>query len=112
MDDEPQEDWLDARLREEAPYLDDAGFTARVVHQLPARQQSRSLRSSILFAITFVACAAAFFLSGRGGFLGESAVFLVAMPIWTIAVLAGFCGLLVTTLGTVAAMTKARERRL
>ena len=30
MNELPQtEDWLDARLREEAPYIDDAGFTAQ-----------------------------------------------------------------------------------
>ena len=37
MDEKLQEDWLDARLRDEAPYIDDAGFTARVVQKLPAR---------------------------------------------------------------------------
>ena len=37
MDDQFQEDWLDTRLREEAPYIDDGGFTARVIQQLPAR---------------------------------------------------------------------------
>ena len=112
MDEQLQEDWLDAKLREEAPYIDDAGFTALVVSQLPARRQSRSLRASILLVITFVACAAAYFASGGGGFLSESAAFLVAMPIWTVCLLAMCCGLLVTVLGTAAAMTKARERRL
>jgi len=112
MDAQLQEDWLDAKLREEAPYIDDAGFTARVVSQLPTRRQSRSFRAAFLLAITFVACAAAYFASGGGGFLGESAAFLVAMPIWTVCILAGFCGMLVTVLGTAAAMTKARDRRL
>ena len=36
MDEQLQEDWLDRRLREEMPYIDDAGFTARVVQKLPA----------------------------------------------------------------------------
>ena len=112
MDEQLQEDWLDAKLRDEAPYIDDDGFTARVLHQLPARQQSRSLRASILLACTFVACVAAYFASGGGGFLSDSAAFLVAMPIWIVCALAMFCGLLVTALGTAAAMNKARERRL
>ena len=30
-----QEDWLDRELREAAPYIDDEGFTARVLQQLP-----------------------------------------------------------------------------
>lgn len=112
MDEQLQEDWLDAKLRDEAPYIDDAGFTARVMNQLPARRQSRSLRGAILFAITFVACAAAYFASGGGGFIGDSAAFLVAMPIWTVCVLAGFCGMLVMVLGTAAAMKTVRPRRM
>ena len=111
MDEQPQEDWLDAKLRDEVPYIDDAGFTARVMNQLPARRQSRSLRGGILLGITFVACVAAYFASGGGGFLGESAAFLVAMPIWTVCVLAGFCGMLVMVLGTAAAMKTSRPRR-
>jgi hypothetical protein len=112
MEEQLQEDWLDAKLREESPYIDDNGFTARVLNQLPVRRQSQSLRAVILFAITFVACGAAYFASGGGKFLGDSAAFLVAMPISTVCVLAGVCGLLVTALGTAAAMNKARERRL
>ena len=111
MNEQLEEDWLDARLREEAPYIDDDGFTARVMLKLPAQRQSKSLRGVILFAITFLACVVAYFVSGGGVFIGNSAAFLVAMPIWIVCVLAGFCGLLVTLLGAAAAMTKARERR-
>ncbi len=105
MDEQLQEDWLDARLRDEAPYIDDAGFTARVMQQLPAPRQTRSSRgvrscsrspSSPASRPTSLPAAA--------GFVGESAAFLVAMPIWTVCVLAGFSGLLVMALGTAAAM--------
>ena len=52
MDEKLQEDWLDARLRDEAPYIDDAGFTSRVVQKLPARRRARSLSArSILLGI-------------------------------------------------------------
>ncbi len=111
MEEQLQDDWLDARLRDEAPYIDDAGFTARVMHQLPARRQTRSLRGVVLFAITLLGCVAAYFASGGGSFVGESAAFLVAMPIWTIFSLAGFSGLLVMVLGTAAAMKAVRPRR-
>ncbi len=112
MEEELEVDWLDARLRDEAPYLDDAGFTARVMHQLPARRQKRSTRTAIMGAIAFIACVVAYFASGGGTFLGESAAFLVAMPIVTVCVLAGFCGLLVMVFGTAAAMRTTRSRRL
>ena len=52
MDEKLQEDWLDARLRDEAPYIDDAGFSSRVIAQLPARRSRNSLRSVILLAVT------------------------------------------------------------
>jgi hypothetical protein len=107
MDEQLQEDWLDAKLRDEAPYIDDNGFTALVVSKLPAQRQSKSVRAAILFAITFVACAVAYFASGGGQFVGDSAAFLVAMPISTVCLLAICCGLLVTVLGTAAAVSKA-----
>ena len=36
MDEIEQEDWLDRKLREAAPYIDDDGFTARVMEAIPA----------------------------------------------------------------------------
>jgi hypothetical protein len=52
MEEKLQEDWLDARLRDEAPYIDDGGFTSRVVHKLPVRQVRRSYRAFIMLGIT------------------------------------------------------------
>ena len=34
MDEQLQEDWLETRLREETPYIDEAGFTAQVVQKI------------------------------------------------------------------------------
>ena len=113
MDDQLQEDWLDARLREEAPYIDDAGFTAAVVHQLPAgRRHSRRLRIAILLSVTFVACLTAYLVSGRGQFLADAATFLVAMPVSTVCAIAGVCALAVLGVSAYAAASKARELRL
>jgi hypothetical protein len=80
MEEKLQEDWLDARLRDEAPYLDDAGFTSRVVQKLPARQVRRSYRAFILIGITLVACFAAFWLSGGTNSLMEGIGFVTMMP--------------------------------
>lgn len=111
MDEHLQDDWLDARLREESPYIDDDGFTARVVRQLPARRQSRSLRTAILLCASVVASMVAYVLSGGGAFLGDAAAFLVAMPLLTVCALAGVCALLVMVAGTAAALSKSRELR-
>lgn len=109
MNEQLQDDWLDARLRDEAQYIDDDGFTTRVVQQLPARRQSRSSRSIILIGITLIASALAYLLSGRGAFLADSAAFLVAMPFRTICMLAICSGLVITAVGTSAAVSKLRE---
>lgn len=65
-------DWLDAKLREEAPYIDDAGFTASVLQKLPARRATRSLRSTILLAAAVLASLCAYYLSGGGRFIYEA----------------------------------------
>ena len=109
MEEQLQEDWLDARLRDEACYIDDDGFTARVVQQLPPRRQSRSSRSVILLGITMIACALAYLLSGRGGFITDSAAFMVAMPLSTIYLIAIASGVLITAVGASAAVLKLRE---
>ncbi len=110
MEEQLQEDWLDARLRDEAPYIDDDGFTARVMQQLPAARQRRSVRTAILVAATVVACVLAFILSGE--FLATTATFLVAMPIVTIGVIALCAGVMVTILGTTMAVARVRGDRL
>src|SRR5438105_825964 len=64
-------DWLDRRLREEASYIDDAGFTANVMQKLPVRRATRSLRSTILIATAVFASLCAYYLSGGGRFIYE-----------------------------------------
>ncbi len=107
IDGQLQADWLDAKLRDEMPYIDDAGFTARLVKQLPVqRRASRSLRSAIIIGVTLLACVIAYFLTGGGETFADSAAFLVAMPFVTVCVIAGCCALLVTVLGAFAAITR------
>ncbi len=106
-----QPDWLDAKLRDEAPYLDDSGFTARVVQQLPTRRQSKSLRAFILLGVTLLASVIAYFVTGGGALFANAAEFLVAMPFVTVCVIALCCGLVATALGTSFAVLKSREQR-
>ena len=111
MDEQVQEDWLDARLREEAPYIDDDGFTARLMQQLPAAQpRRRSVRAAILIGITAIGCIVAFLLSAN--FLVTSAAFLVAMPLLTVFIIALVCGLATTVFGTTVALARIRGHRL
>jgi hypothetical protein len=50
-------------------------------------------------------------LSGGGAFLGDTAAFLVAMPLSTVCALAGVSALLVMVAGAAAALSKSRELR-
>ncbi len=110
MEEQLQDDWLDARLRDEVSYIDDGGFTARVVQQLPTvRRQSRSSRSIILIGITLVACALAYLLSGRGEFLAQGAAYLFTVPFNTLCIIAISSGVVITALGASAAVSKLRE---
>lgn len=71
--DEPREiDWLDAKLREEASYIDDAGFSAHVVGKLPPARAPHSLRAVILIGTALLASALAYSLSGGGRFVWEA----------------------------------------
>ena len=109
MNEQLTEDWLDAKLREEAPYIDDDGFTARLVQQLPVRRrQPRHLRAAILLGATLVASIIAYLISGGGAFFANAAEFMVAMPFLTICGIALLCGLLITAAGASAAFLKAR----
>ena len=93
MDEKVQEDSLDARLRDDAPYIDDAGFTSRVVQKLPARQVRRSYRAFLLLGITLAACLAAFWLAGGTSFAVDTYASVAMMPVmvmWLcVAVVAG-----------------------
>ena len=105
-----QEDRLDRQLREAAPYIDDEGFTARVLGQLPApRQSRRSFRGAILLAITLLASVLAYLLSDGGRFLVVAATRLTTLPTLWLLVLALGSGILVMAGGVIAAISRTRE---
>jgi len=110
MEEKLQEDWLDARLRDEAPYLDDAGFTSRVVQKLPARQVRRSYRAFILLGITLAACFAAYFLAGGSNLFFDAFTTVAMMPVTWMWVCAAAAAFLVMAGGLAAALSRSRGR--
>ena len=110
MDEKVQEDWLDARLRDEAPYIDDAGFTSGVVRRLPARQVRRSYRNFILLGITLAACLTAYWLAGGSSFAFDAFANMAFMPVTWMWVCVAAVGVLVMAGGLAAALSRARGR--
>jgi hypothetical protein len=105
-----QEDWLDRQLRDAAPYINDEGFTARVLRQLPSpRQAHRSFRGAILLTITLLASVLAYLVSDGGRFLVVEATRLTTLPtLWLFALALG-SGILVMAGGVIAAISKTME---
>ena len=110
MDEKLQEDSLDARLRDDAPYIDDAGFTSRVVQKLPARQVRRSYRAFLLLGITLAACLAAFWLAGGTSFAIDTYANVAMMPVTWMWVTAAAAAIVVMAGGLAAALSRSRGR--
>jgi len=110
MDELNLEDQLDRQLREAARYIDDDGFTTRVLRQLPPRRRPRqSLRATILLGTTTAASVLAYVLSDGGRFVSVHFERLATLPtLWLFALALG-SGMLVTAGGLVAAISKSRE---
>src|SRR5437763_13946144 len=78
MNEQIEQDWLDRKLQEAALYIQDDGFTARVLQQLPApRLAGQFLRPFILVGMSALASALTYVLSDGGRFM------LVEMSRWT-----------------------------
>jgi hypothetical protein len=108
MDDET----LDRQLRETTPYIDDEGFTARVMAKLPAaRREPRWLRAMILLGLALLGSGIAYLLSGRGRFVREGLIQLSGFPIWLLLVFAFGCGLVVGAFAVIVAVRKTPEVR-
>ena len=106
MDEVNEEDALDRQLREAAPYIDDAGFTTRVLQKLPAPRRRRdSLRAVILLGITLLASALAYVLSDGGRFVSVSIERLAILPMLWLFALALASGVVMTGLGLAAALS-------
>ena len=104
-----QEDWLDRELREAATYIDDEGFTARVLQQLPPPRRRRDLlRAIILLGMTFLASVLAYVVSGGGRFVSLTLERLAALPVLWVFVLALASGLVIAAAGATAAISRSR----
>src|SRR5712691_2774080 len=104
MNEKNQEDLLDRQLREAAPYIEDGGFTARVLGQLPApRRRGQSLRPVILVGMSLLASALAYVLSDGGRFVVVGMVRLTVLPSVWIFLFALGTGILVMAGGLLAA---------
>src|SRR4029077_21289182 len=103
---------LDRQLREATPYIDDEGFTARVMARLPAaRREPRWLRAMILLGLTVLGSGIAYLLSGGGRFVREGILQLSSFPIWLLLVFAFGCGLVIGAFAVIFAIRKTPEAR-
>jgi hypothetical protein len=111
MNDVDQGEGLDRQLREAAPYIDDGGFTARVVQKLPSPRRRRdSLRAAILLGITLLASALAYVVSDGGRFVTVGVERLAILPMLWIFALALASGVVMTGLGVAAAISNNRKQ--
>ena len=110
MEEQLQDDPIDARLRDEAPYIDDAGFTSLVVQKLPTRHVRRSYRALILIGTTLAACLAAYWLSGGSSLFVEGVSYVTMMPLTLIWLCVGAAAILVMAGSLAAAYSRTRGR--
>ena len=103
------DDELDRQLREAVPYIDDDGFTWRVLQQLPAQPNPVRLRAVILTLTAILASVLAYFASDGGRFLFKYSEQLTQLPMLWLLSLAFIAGILVAGFGLVAAIVKTRE---
>ena len=107
---DPLDDLLDARLRDETPYIDDDGFTARVMRQLPARPRSFQMkRSLIILGAAILSAIIAYFASGEGMFVRDTLARLALLPPLQLLMLLVLCGTTMIIAGAWTAFTRARD---
>jgi hypothetical protein len=107
---DPLDDLLDARLRDETPYIDDDGFAARVMKQLPARPRSFQMqRSLVILSAAIVSAIVAYFASGEGMFVRDTFARLVVLPPLQLLLLLLVCGTAMILGGAWAAFSRTRD---
>src|SRR5882757_7437774 len=103
---------LDRQLREAVPYINDDGFTARVLARLPAaRPEPQWLRAMIVLGLALLGTGIAYFLSGGGRLVLQGMVQMADFPIWLLLVFAFGCGLVVGAFAIIFAIRKTPEVR-
>ena len=110
MNEPIEQDWLDRKLQEAAPYIEDDGFTARVLGLLPQRERrGEFLRPFILVSMSALASALTYVLSDGGRFLVVEMFKVTTIPTLWVVVLALASGMLVMAGGIFAAMSKTNN---
>ena len=110
MSTEIQDDWLDRKLQEAVPYIEDDGFTARVLRSLPPPvRKIEFLRSLILVAMSALASALTYVLSDGGRFILVEMFRLTTIPTLWVVAFALASGMLVMAGGIFAAMYKTHQ---
>ena len=76
------DEWLDRQLRDAAPYIDDAGFTAGVLKKLPPPRSHREwFRAIIMMGITLLASTIAYYLSDGGHIIAVAMERIAILPL-------------------------------
>ena len=102
---------LDRQLREAVPYINDDGFTARVMARLPAtRREPQWLRAMIIVGLALLGTGVAYVIGG-GHVVREGIVEFANFPIWLLLVFAFGCGLVVGAFAVIFAIRKTPEVR-
>src|SRR5207248_10681037 len=100
MNREISDESLDRKLQEAAPYLEDDGFTARVLQQLPQQvRRIEFLRSFILVAMSALASALTYVLSDGGRFILVELFRVTSIPLVWVGFFVIVSGLLVMVCG-------------
>ena len=105
------EAWLDAKLRDEMPYIDDDGFTSRVGQQLPVRRRSSKTRAAILLSATVLAAVIAYVVADGGAFVMDVVGWFAVKPLASLYLITILCGLLVTGVALFFAVSRSRKLR-
>ena len=105
---DPLDDLLDARLRDETLYIDDDGFTARVLKQMPRRNPVRTERSLVIVAAAIIAVVTAYFASGEGSFVHDIFARIAGMPPLHLLIAVVACGIATTASAFWAASNRLR----
>ena len=101
---------LDRQLHEAVPYINDDGFTARVIARLPAAQREPQwLRAMIVLGLALLGTGVAYLLSG--GVIRQGLIQMADFPIWLLLVFAFGCGLVVGAFAVIFAIRKTPEVR-
>src|SRR5213083_1545267 len=103
---------LDRQLREAVPYINDDGFTSRVIAMLSVgRREPQWLRAMIVVGLALIGTGMAYFLSGGGSLVRHGMVQIADFPIWLLLVFAFGCGLVVGAFAVTFAIRKTPEIR-